>query len=105
MKPSKKSYAISINSDSFKGSQKSHSSKNSQKSHLSSRSSNHSYDKSISNKSKSSGKSPIKYISKEQANGGPCKQKVEAVRKMKTTRIRNCKIQGLRRIIRSRKST
>ena len=62
MKPSKKSYAISIKSDSFKGSQKSHSSKNSQKSHLSSRSSNYSYDK-----SKSSGKSSIKSISKEQA--------------------------------------
>ena len=67
MKPSKKSYAISINSDSFKGSQKSHSSKNSQKSHLSNRSSNQSYNKSISNKSKSSDKSSIKSISKEQA--------------------------------------
>ena len=67
MKSSQKSYATSIKSDSSKGSQKSHSSKNSQKSHLSSRSSNHSYDKSISNKSKSSGKSSIKSISKEQA--------------------------------------
>ena len=47
MKPSRKSYAISIKSDSSKGSQKSHSSKNSKKSHLSSRSSNHSYDKGI----------------------------------------------------------
>ena len=67
IKRSRKSYAISIKSDSSKGSQKRHSSKNSQKSHLSSRSSNHSYDKSISNKSKSSGKSSIKSISKEQA--------------------------------------
>ena len=67
MKPSRKSYAISINSDSSKGSKKSHSSKNSEKSNLSSRSSNHSYDKSISNKEKSSGKSSIKSISKEQA--------------------------------------
>ena len=67
MKPSQKSYAVSIKSDSSKGSQKSNSSKNSQKSHLSNRSSNHSYDKSISNKSKSSGKSSIKSISKEQA--------------------------------------
>ena len=67
MKPSEKSYAISIKSDSSKGSQKSHSSQNSQESHLSNRSSNHSYDKSMSNKNKSSGKSPIKFISKEQA--------------------------------------
>ena len=67
IKPSRKSYTISIKSDSSKGSQKRHSSKNSQKSHLSSRSSNHSYDKSISNKSWSSGKSSIKSISKEQA--------------------------------------
>ena len=67
MKPSRKPYAISIKSDSSKGSRKSHSSKNSQKNHLSRRSSNHSHDKSISNKSKSSGKSSIKSISKEQA--------------------------------------
>ena len=55
MKPSQKSYARSIKSDSSKGSQKSYSAKSSQKSHLSSRSGNHSYDKSILNKSKSSG--------------------------------------------------
>ena len=67
MKPSRKSYATSIKSDSSKSSQKSHSSKNNQKSRLSSRSINHSYDKSMSNKSKSSFKSLIKCISKEQA--------------------------------------
>ena len=55
MKPSQKSYARSIKSDSSKGSQKSYSAKSSQKSHLSSRSGNHSYDKSTLNKSKSSG--------------------------------------------------
>ena len=57
----------SIKSDSSEGSQKNHSSENSQKSNLSSRSSNHSYDKSVSNKTKSSGKSSIKSICKEQA--------------------------------------
>ena len=67
MKPSQKSHAISIKSDSSYSRKKSYSSKNSQKRHLSSRSSNLSYDKSISNKSKSSGKSSIKSISKEQA--------------------------------------
>ena len=67
MKPSRKSYALSIKSNLSNDSQKSHSYKNSQKSHLSSRSSKHSYDKSISNKSKSSAKSSMKSISKEQA--------------------------------------
>ena len=42
VKPSQKSYTISIKSDLSRGSQKSNSSKNSQKNHLSSRSSNHS---------------------------------------------------------------
>ena len=42
VKPSQKSYAISIKSDLSRGSQKSNSSKNSQKNHFSSRSSNHS---------------------------------------------------------------
>ena len=54
-------------SDSSKGSQKNNLSKNSKKSNLSSRGINHSYDESTSNKSKSSGKSSIKSICKEQA--------------------------------------
>ena len=92
MKSSRKSYSTSIKSDSSKGSQKSHSSKNSQKSHLSSRSGNHSYDKSISNKSKYQASLQLNLLVKSKQNSsnsneGACKQKVKAVRKMKTTRI------------------
>ena len=117
MKPSRKSYAVSIKSDSSKGSQKSHLSKNSQKSHLSNRSSNHSFDKGISNKSKSSGKSSIKSVIKEQAELIKIQTEERVNRKLKllekrrqlefevTTRIRSCKRRGLQRIIRSTKST
>ena len=73
MKPSRRLYAISIKSDSSKGSQESHSSKNSQKSHLSNRSSNHSYDKVYQIKASHQANlllnllNIIKFISKKQA--------------------------------------
>ena len=73
----------SIKSNSSKGSPKNHSSKNSQKSHLSNRNSKHSYDKSVSNKSKSSDKSSIKSIGKEQAELIKIKTEERVSRKLK----------------------
>ena len=84
MKPSRKSYATSIKSDSSKGSQKSHSSKNSQKSLYPVEAVTIHTIKVYQIKANLLVKNKQNSSS---SNGEACKQKVKVVRKKKTTRI------------------